>query len=296
MVGPLPPIRPVIVGFRRADHAEEALAWAAREAERRGTSLVVLHAADWPGMAGASETGLPPLEPGAQLEWGALEAAHEVTAAGVRLAGAAHPRLQVVDRTTPAGAIAALVEASSAAGLVVVGSRRRGAVASAVLGSVSMSVAAASQCPVAVVPRGTGSVVVDARHPVVVGTDGSPGSDAALVCAADLATGWDVGLTVVGCTGDVAADAAGAAGEAEQAVDHAVTVLAGTHRDLPVTGRVLEGRPEERLVVQSGSAGLLVIGSRGRGAVESLVLGSVANEVVPAARCPVVVVRAPRAQ
>ncbi len=110
--------------------------------------MVVLFAADYPGMA-SHDFGQSDLDPGA------LEAATEVTAQGLIEARELNRRVAVAGLTLVTGATQSLVEASSQASLVVVGSRRRGPVIGAVLGSVSRSVAGRASCPVVVVPPGT---------------------------------------------------------------------------------------------------------------------------------------------
>lgn len=54
------------------------------------------------------------------------------------------------------------------------------------------------------------------------------------------------------------------------------------------------GKPADKIVEAAGAwpADLIVIGTHGRGAVGSILLGSVAQSVLRHARCPVVVVRA----
>jgi nucleotide-binding universal stress UspA family protein len=54
-----------------------------------------------------------------------------------------------------------------------------------------------------------------------------------------------------------------------------------------------EGFPDEEIVGLAGrlSAGLIVIGSRGRGRLRRALLGSVSDSVVRHAHCPVLVVR-----
>jgi nucleotide-binding universal stress UspA family protein len=51
------------------------------------------------------------------------------------------------------------------------------------------------------------------------------------------------------------------------------------------------GDPGDALVEQSGQADLLVVGSRGHGAIGSLFLGSVSRHCANHAACPVVIVR-----
>ncbi len=56
-------------------------------------------------------------------------------------------------------------------------------------------------------------------------------------------------------------------------------------------GKVVEGQPASVLLKAAESANMIVVGSRGRGGFASLLLGSVTQQVVHHARCPVVVVR-----
>ena len=52
----------------------------------------------------------------------------------------------------------------------------------------------------------------------------------------------------------------------------------------------LHGDPVAKLVEASAEVGLLVMGSRGRGRIRSVLLGSVSRSLVHSAACPVVVV------
>jgi nucleotide-binding universal stress UspA family protein len=65
---------------------------------------------------------------------------------------------------------------------------------------------------------------------------------------------------------------------------------------LTVDVRLMQGRPASEIVDEARRLGadLIVIGSRGRGAIASTILGSVAAEVIDHASCPVLVSRVPR--
>lgn len=62
---------------------------------------------------------------------------------------------------------------------------------------------------------------------------------------------------------------------------------------LEITEHVVHGSPVRVLLDAAAGADLLVVGSRGRGAVPGLLLGSVSREVARRAPCPVVIVREP---
>lgn len=57
-----------------------------------------------------------------------------------------------------------------------------------------------------------------------------------------------------------------------------------------VTVRALDGFPAHELIEASRNADLVVLGSRGAGGFTTLMIGSVSNQVVHHAHCPVVVV------
>lgn len=104
-------------------------------------------------------------------------------------------------------------------------------------------------------------------------------------------------LTAVWATAGGASVAAGqqdARATAHTILEAAVAGVRAEHQGLEVCGHVLEGGdPRDLLVEASRTAHLLVLGSRGRGPVASLLLGSVSAAVTLHAACPVVVARPP---
>ena len=82
-----------MVGYNGKKHNRAALAWGAEEATRRDAPLLVLLAANYPGMTVEPGPGLLERSPRA------LEAAEEVTARGVSGVLEAHPRLRIAGAT-----------------------------------------------------------------------------------------------------------------------------------------------------------------------------------------------------
>ncbi|MEE4025378.1 universal stress protein [Gordonia sp. PKS22-38] len=78
--------------------------------------------------------------------------------------------------------------------------------------------------------------------------------------------------------------------ESQQAVDKAAQVAAEIAPGVEVTAQVIESRPSLLLQELSSRAKMLVVGSRGRGGVAGLLLGSVSTYISAHADCPVVVV------
>ena len=140
---------------------------------------------------------------------------------------------------------------------------------------------------------------------VVVGVDGSPGGRVALEWAMAEAARREARLLVVSAfpvevywadpnlIDDRRITAAGADTEA-RATTLVDAVAAESGLRVPVDILVLPGPASHHLVAAAEGADLLVVGSRGRGAVKSTLLGSVALHTVTHAPCPVVVVH-PRA-
>ncbi len=79
---------------------------------------------------------------------------------------------------------------------------------------------------------------------------------------------------------------------AKRIVNDVVKAVGADHADLPVHQEVIAGaRSAQALIDRSRNADLLVVGSRGRGGFKGLLLGSVSQQLVQHAPCPVVVIR-----
>ena len=90
---------------------------------------------------------------------------------------------------------------------------------------------------------------------------------------------------------------AGIEDEARQAAEDFVKRLLADvpSDDVPIEPVVTRGRASEALLARADDADVIVVGSRGHGGFAGLLLGSVSQQVVNHATCPVVVVpkRAP---
>jgi nucleotide-binding universal stress UspA family protein len=135
---------------------------------------------------------------------------------------------------------------------------------------------------------------------VIVGVDGSPQSAHALSWACR--RGETCGDTVrvvcawsLGASGEdwMALPGVSAEGQrrAEQILREAVERVRSDHPSVNVETAVIEGPPARVLVEMSADADLLVVGSRGHGGFSGLLLGSVSQQCIHHAHCPVTVVR-----
>jgi nucleotide-binding universal stress UspA family protein len=289
----------VVVGYDGSESARRAVVWAAEDAAQRNRALTVVSAVDYAGLGvrGPATTARRWLRD-------ARERVALIAREGAELGRASVPGRPLHDVRSIGEVgrpVRILVEQSSTADLLVVGIGARSALAAA-LGLVAEPVATLAHCPVVIVRPGT-TAHPGPDHPVVVGVDGSLAALSAVDAAAGIAVTAGAALTIVGAwmpspTADRdrynAADdpdpelwtAAGAL----DAVDAAVAHARMAHPCLDVHGTEVEGRAAAVLAAQSASAGLLVVGSRGRGAAQALLLGSVSHAVARSAPCPVALV------
>ncbi|GGK75199.1 universal stress protein [Mangrovihabitans endophyticus] len=136
--------------------------------------------------------------------------------------------------------------------------------------------------------------------PIVVATDGSESSSAAIRWAAREAQRRALPLRITHVFdwewGEARYDMSHhvldlARGQAEQVTADAVNEARRVAPRLEVTTDPVLGHPAARLIGDSGTGRMMVLGSRGRGGFGSLLLGSVGQRVATHAACPVVVVR-----
>jgi nucleotide-binding universal stress UspA family protein len=284
----------IVVGVDGSGSSHAALRWAARDAARRRAELVVTHAFDWRAVGSGARRG------------GGYGDAIRLAAEGI-IAGAeaqAHaivPELNVSHSLTVGRAAPTLIDHSAPDTLTVVGNRGRGGFASLLLGSVSQEVAMHAAGPVVIV-RGRADA---GTGPVVVGVDGSAGSTQTLGVAFDEAARRCAKLVVVHtCTllapswgPDTPAYRYEDDGEelmlAQDMVAAEIAPWNEKFPDVSVEPTVAEGHPVELLIEQTGTAQLMVVGTRGAGGFAGLLLGSVSQQLLHHAECPVLVVRTP---
>jgi nucleotide-binding universal stress UspA family protein len=283
----------VLVGVDGSAGSDLAVMWAATYAEDRRLPLVVAHA-----------TGLPVLNDFgidiAATEEGLLAAGRRVTDRAVASVAAEHPTLSVTAHGVVGDPRAVLMLLAEGAAAIVVGSRGRGALASLLLGSVSVALAAHAPCPVVVV-RPSPETVASGDVSVVVGIDGRQDATDALILGFELASSQYRPLVVLHAHESAVAyayeDLAAPdleeqlAESSERLLSDSVQGFVDKFPDVVVHRRSVRATPTQALVAASRSASVLVVGCRGRGPARSHLLGSVSRSVVEQAHCTVVVVR-----
>jgi nucleotide-binding universal stress UspA family protein len=281
----------IVVGADGSEPSLLAIGWAADEAARRGASLHVVYAvAPWLFDA--------PDDPGAaQVRERMLRDGQGIVDAAVARARERAPGLEVTGEQTGGQAAEVLVERARDALMLVAGSRGAGGLAGLVLGSVAMQVATYAPCPVVVVraaePSGHGEVVV--------GVDGSPAGAGAVGFAFEEASVRGVRLRallawlhpVSAGPGDMVPLVYDreilAAGE-RRLLAESLAGWRAKYPDVEVVAEAVRGRAARVLAEASVHAGLLVVGSRGRGGFAGLLLGSVGHAMLLRAHCPVAIV------
>jgi nucleotide-binding universal stress UspA family protein len=275
--------RPIVVGYDGSPDADLALAWAARTATvtPRPLEVVIVGTHMDPVVGHFREHDERLVDEWHQRAFGSLE---EAGVASWDVAVRRGPTVPV------------LLAAAASAELLVVGSRGHGLVLGSISGSVSQHVARHAACPVA--------VVRPLRQPgarqIVVGVDGSDGARAALrfACSRASATGEPVVAVHAYRTWSLPGPdetpfhrSAGGAEQADRLLDETTEAVRADFDEIDLTTTTVAASADRLLIDLSAIASLVVVGSRGRDAFAEMLLGSVAQEVLHQAECPVAVVR-----
>lgn len=287
---------PIIVGVDGSSASRVAVDWAARDAARRGVALKLVHVLVPPAVMAFPEVPMPP----GFAEWQDEEGRKLLDTAVTTVREAASDAGAEVEVSTDmvAGpAIPVLADLSSSAQMIVVGSRGRGALARALLGSISTGLAHHAHCPVAIIHDEDPLMAHPSKAPVVVGVDGSPASEDAVAIAFEQASFRGVDLVAVHAWSDTGvfefpgADWSTLQAAGEQTLSERLAGWQERYPDVPVRRVVVADKPAHQLIEQGESAQLLVVGSHGRGGFTGMLLGSVSTAVVHGARMPVIVAR-----
>jgi nucleotide-binding universal stress UspA family protein len=292
------PIQPVLVGVDGSDASLAAARYAATAAEQRGAPLLLVTAYEVPMY------GYVPVGAGYVAD-DRPEIDQQLAVLAKQLREEYPDLAEITARQVVGGAAGALIAESRHAQLTVVGCRGMGGFAELMLGSASSQLVAHGHGPVIVVRPPVPDVESSPDQvpvqpvlsgPIVVGVDGSPAGQVALAFAVEEAhrRGTDVvAMHAFGIPPSPTRDAVEQADiYAQQVLFDAVAPWAH-EPGVSIETKTLAGRTVEQAMIDASyTAGLIVVGSRGRGGFTGLLLGSVSQALVHHGHCPVAVVHA----
>lgn len=280
------PVEKIVIGVDGSEQSRAAIAWAVSRAIRTKAELEFLYVTD---------TSF--LSEDATFYTEVNEASKAMLQKEIEWAKSLNSDLVVTGRSLVGHPIAEMEKASEQADLMVLGAHHSNKFSGSFIGTRAVKIAAIAHCPVAVIPIGHAG----ADRPVVVGVDGSPSSEQAIVYAAEQARILQVPLKIVYAW--VAPMTPGLeylwSDELTSSQKQLAEVTLGRAKeqalaavaDIEVQLEIVQGAPVSALVSCAAEASVIVVGSRGRGAIARLLLGSVSHGLLQALPCPVIVTR-----
>lgn len=269
--------KPVLVGMDVFPQSAEAALWATAEARLRRADLHLVMVSDNPAMDDELATTLREV---------ATRCRHQ------------HPDVRVREEVARGQFAIELVHRSSAAQLIVLGSRGPDELEDET-GSATNAVATRARCPVTVVHEPHTEFT---SGPVVVGFDDSQQSGLALRFALDTASLRHTDVLAVLVLRDIQAEYTWTdqstldihwkrwRDEALRHLGKQLTEWAEEYPDITLRREVRRGYPTEELSAAAHDSQMLVVGHHGFGGIGGLLLGSVAAGVLQRVPCPVTVV------
>ncbi|MBK3562804.1 universal stress protein [Streptomyces sp. MBT62] len=287
--------RPITAGVDGSAESLAALAWAGREAVRRGLALRVTHVWRYEEHH-ALETG----GRDAQDRW-----VRDAAAEAARALAERHPGLDVTTDVLEGDPVDTLTAAAAESELLVLGSRGHGAVVGFLLGSVGQQVIADAVRSVVLVRAGDEASGEAAGREIVVGQQGDPEDSAAALgfafetAAARGATvravrAWTLPPVFAYSPGSMKLldEAGGLEPYEKKALAEALEPWRERFPDVPVVEHIEMGSAGQVLLSVAGRAQLMVVGRRAHRTAVGARIGSVAHGVLHHAECPVAVVPA----
>ncbi|GAA5070445.1 nucleotide-binding universal stress UspA family protein [Thermocatellispora tengchongensis] len=278
----------IVVATDGSEQAAAAVEWAADEARLWRRGLRIVHV-----------TGLAGLQAPYSEVAGFAEAlsgeAGDILQAAAETARRRVPGVHLETQALSGAVVPVLLAEAEQASETVLGSRGRGGFTGMLLGSVGLSVAGHAHGPVVIVrerpdrPRGE----------IVVGFDLSEHSSAALAYALEQARVRKARVRAVHAWQVPATPAMAAYPDLTEAALEGQTEAArkvleewrAKYPDVPIEERIVTGHPVTAITEAADGADLVVVGSRGHGALRAAVLGSVSHGVIHHVTRPVAVVR-----
>jgi nucleotide-binding universal stress UspA family protein len=266
----------IVVGVDDSAASRSALAWVARRCATHATDVEVVCVV---GRVGAHR-----------------EAAHAILARAERLLHGSAPGQTVHSHLAEGGVARGLGELSADADLLVIGVDPDRQVHAALGGWLPVRVIARTVPPVCIVPAGW----VPREGRITVGLGDDPSSEEALEFAATEAEETSQGLRVVHAwrLPEPATDGSAALlvrpdrllQEHRDLLDAATRVLQRRFPKVPIESDLVRSHPAAALLDHALTATMIVVGTHREGVLAGGYLGSVAQDILWRAGCPVVVV------